>query len=49
MLTMEWNDGMRPEDDPELMYEYTEEYAEMRQPQDEHLDYGEPKSNGTQS
>jgi hypothetical protein len=35
--------------EPELIYEYTEEHAEMRRLQDEQLDFGETKSNGTQS
>jgi hypothetical protein len=38
MVTEEWSREMLPEDDPELMYEYTEEYVEMRRPLDERLD-----------
>jgi hypothetical protein len=39
MVTEEWNNETPPEDDPEVMYEYTEEYAEMRKLQDEPLGY----------
>jgi hypothetical protein len=35
MVTEEPKDGKLPEDDPELMYEYTEEYAEMLELMDE--------------
>ena len=48
MPTKEWNNEMLPEDDPEVMYEYTEEYAETRKLRDERLDYGDT-NNGTQS
>jgi hypothetical protein len=35
---------IQPEGDPELMYECTEEYAEMRKLQGERLDFGDTKA-----
>jgi hypothetical protein len=48
MVTNERNDGIRPEENPELMYEYTEEYAEMLKLQDEDEEHEGRKDNGKQ-
>jgi hypothetical protein len=49
MLTKESNNEMLPEDDPELMYQHTEEYAEMRRLDERTLGLLGEKNNGTQT